>query len=632
MDATNRTRVGNDLSREIRGGSAAAEANGQAADRLVSRNGDRALDLDSAAALDESSATRLQSPKAVRRQALRYVWRRVRNRMKRGQSRQLLEHAGEFVRQRLTVQKFLSIFMRAIRVVLARIDLSIRRITQSALLRRSPSLVLTSTEGRVYLARVNTSMTPAQIAQANLNLVVDALESTGVDYFLVKTVRYRRRVGVLKKDRERALAAIRNSPRCLTGYVGYEGSPRVRRLKKIHKRREPLLYIFEAYATPGSTLVMARDYACELEFWDEQGKTLVTINDNDVCDQIPKKVAVPSQITIGNRRYRSLEPFTNYPAAEEITFPIDVVYTWVDGNDPAWQARRRAAAGQHDLASRNGQANNRSRYENRDELRYSMRSLAMFAPFVRHVYLVTDDQVPPWLNVYAPGLTLVSHRELFGDTGRLPTFNSHAIESRLHRIEGLSEHFIYFNDDVFLGRLVHPNLFFHANGVSKIFPSRTHVSLGPPDPHDGPSDWGAKNARALLEAHLGRTITQKTKHVAMPIRRSVMLELEARFPENFKQTACSQFRSPSDIAPISSLYKHYAWFTGRAVPGAIRYTYLNVGSARLPWALRSVMNRPGYDIFCLNDTDSRDDDWDDQRALITAFLKNWYPIPSDFEL
>ena len=74
-----------------------------------------------------------------------------------------------------------------------------------------------------------------------------------------------------------------------------------------------------------------------------------------------------------------------------------------------------------------------------------------------------------------PDVTVVSHREVFGDTGLLPTFNSQAIESRLHRIPGLAEHFLYFNDDMFMGRAVAPDLFFSPGGLSKFFPSSALV-------------------------------------------------------------------------------------------------------------------------------------------------------------
>lgn len=113
-----------------------------------------------------------------------------------------------------------------------------------------------------------------------------------------------------------------------------------------------------------------------------------------------------------------------------------------------------------------------------DELRYSLRSLDQYAPWVRTVHLVTDDQIPAWLRTHTPGLHVVSHKEIFDDPNQLPTFNSHAIESQLHHIEGLSEHFLYFNDDVFLERPAVPQDFFLTNGLTKIFPSKALIPRG----------------------------------------------------------------------------------------------------------------------------------------------------------
>ena len=148
------------------------------------------------------------------------------------------------------------------------------------------------------------------------------------------------------------------------------------------------------------------------------------------------------------------------PVAAELTAPhllqhldpVDVVYTWVDGSDPAWQERRDRALRELGGAPLHELAANDSRYTSHDELRYSLRSLEMYAPWVRQVFLVTDHQVPAWLRTDHPRLTVVDHTDLFGARGRLPTFNSHAIESQLHHLDGLAENYLYLNDDVFFGR------------------------------------------------------------------------------------------------------------------------------------------------------------------------------------
>lgn len=98
-----------------------------------------------------------------------------------------------------------------------------------------------------------------------------------------------------------------------------------------------------------------------------------------------------------------------------------------------------------------------NRYRDSSELRFSIRSLVKNAPWVRHIYIVTDNQIPHWLNLETTQLSIVTHEEIFPNKSHLPVFSSPAIESHLHRIPGLSKKFIYFNDDVFLGRCYYLN-------------------------------------------------------------------------------------------------------------------------------------------------------------------------------
>ena len=162
------------------------------------------------------------------------------------------------------------------------------------------------------------------------------------------------------------------------------------------------------------------------------------------------------------------------PHLMQVTFPIDAVYTWVDGTDPAWLERKRAALEQNLGHPMPEAAADDLRFVGHDELRHSLRSLEQYAPWIRHVYLVTDGQRPDWLREDSEWVTVVDHRDIAPPGTVLPTFNSQAIEVNLHRIDGLSEHFLYFNDDMFLSSPVQPELFFHANGLaSKI--GRAHV-------------------------------------------------------------------------------------------------------------------------------------------------------------
>lgn len=165
--------------------------------------------------------------------------------------------------------------------------------------------------------------------------------------------------------------------------------------------------------------------------------------------------------------------------------PIDVVYTWVNGTDPRWKAEKEYWH-KHWIASLTGQplpvapedttkvkgsdtSNNDNRFRDNEELRYSLRSLEKYAPWIRHVFVVTDGQVPSWLNLECPKIQIVKHADIFEYKEHLPVFSSPAIEWNLDNIPGLSDFFLYFNDDVFLGSHVHPEDFVSPMGVQKTY-------------------------------------------------------------------------------------------------------------------------------------------------------------------
>ena len=155
--------------------------------------------------------------------------------------------------------------------------------------------------------------------------------------------------------------------------------------------------------------------------------------------------------------------------------------------------------------------------------------------------------------------------EFFPDTSVLPTHNSHAVESQLHRIPGLAEHFLYSNDDMFFGRPVGPELFFSPGGVTKFIEAATRIGLGESHPARSGFENAARVNRALLQDRFGKVTTRHLEHTAAPMRKSVLRELEAEFPEDFTRTAASRFRSATDISVTNSLYHYYALMTGHAV-------------------------------------------------------------------
>jgi hypothetical protein len=320
-----------------------------------------------------------------------------------------------------------------------------------------------------------------------------------------------------------------------------------------------------------------------------------------------------------------------YSSVTELLDPIDVVYTWVDGGDPEWQERKAEVLSGMHLGGLNEYSANDERYRSHDELRYSLRSLDYFAPWINHVYLVSAGQVPAWLATSNPRITVVDHQQIFPD-GTLPTFNSHAIEARLHHIEGLSEHFLYLNDDVFFGRPVKPELFFEGSGLSRFFLSEQELEGDEPNSADLPVDSAAKQNRALIEQRFGRTVRFKFKHTAHSERVSTLRQLEQDFPTEHAETSRSQFRSPSDISIPSSLAHYYGYMIGAAVPGKLKYRYCDIGEPSAQAKLLRLLRDRDADVFCLNEIGGSEIELAVQDRLVKQFLHAYFPVPSSFEL
>lgn len=141
-------------------------------------------------------------------------------------------------------------------------------------------------------------------------------------------------------------------------------------------------------------------------------------------------------------------------------FKIDFVVTWVDGSDETWLKKYN----KYKLDDRLDEK--KARFRDYGIFQYWFRAVEKYAPWVNKIYLVTDNQVPDWLNLSNRKITVVDHKQIIDDR-YLPVFNSNAIELNLYKIPNLSEHFVYFNDDMFLNKPVNPSDFFAKNGLPK---------------------------------------------------------------------------------------------------------------------------------------------------------------------
>ncbi|MGP5073489.1 Stealth CR1 domain-containing protein [Arthrobacter rhombi] len=325
--------------------------------------------------------------------------------------------------------------------------------------------------------------------------------------------------------------------------------------------------------------------------------------------------------------------WSEYTHLSTTTLPIDVVYTWVDGSDPEWLRRKAATSGIVDVSTFTERAQDAARFADHDELRYSLRSLEQFAPWINKVWIVTSGQVPEWLDTTHLDIEVVSHDQIWPDSEGLPTFNSHAIEACLHRIPGLSEYFLYLNDDMILGRPVAPDLFFYPNGIGKVFQSRALIDHCATEPGEIASSSAAKNARSAVVRDFGRMATRKFYHTAAPMRVSVLADLEANNEELFASTRRANFRTTGDIAAAGSFYLNYALASGHSVPGRIRYEYIDPATADGLLRLKRVIESRSYDAFCLNDgaTEQSETERVESDRAIRRALAKYLPVQSRYE-
>lgn len=314
---------------------------------------------------------------------------------------------------------------------------------------------------------------------------------------------------------------------------------------------------------------------------------------------------------------------------DEVTFDIDWVFSWVNGEDPKWLELFRPWAPETIT-----DAADRSRFETRDDLKYALRSLEQYAPWIRRIHVLTNCDAPEWLDLSDDRINWVDHSAVF-EADALPTFSSHAIETTLHKIPGLSEHFVYSNDDFFLVRPAKKNDFFWPNGIARLRLEpygmvNGPVTIGEPDYMNA-----ARNCASLLHRDFGVSPVRLHTHSPQSMNRNVLAELEERYSEEFLATRLNKFRDSSDIAVTGFLYHHYAYITGRAVPdgGSTRLIQQNHRFEALFDGLvaeKRAGQKSKFLSVCVNDGRGSADNPRWGRAAL-KFVNTFFPSKSVFE-
>lgn len=344
----------------------------------------------------------------------------------------------------------------------------------------------------------------------------------------------------------------------------------------------------------------------------------------------PQSVKLPKYMAADNTNTSSVD------------FPIDLVYTWVDGSDEEWMKIRR----QFQPTQKNIPDDSllECRWRDFDELRLSVESVQRFAPWIRTIWIISDFQRPYWYDEKNPGnIKFIDHPQLFQEyEEHLPTFNSHAIESHLHRIPGLAEHFIYANDDTFFGNDVYPLDFFTSDGKFKVF-----LTINDMETEKSLKEYAKQTPKPPVVAMVNAKVNPKVNYTSAPppiekldiipyftaqaITNSVMDKVfgpssapRKRLKHQMKafcksvfewcwenelmqlylfNTSSTRFRSLSDI-DATSLISHVGLVLDMAVPASISSKYYGIQDTT---DVRQVFNhlfkfRPIPKLYCINDS------------------------------
>lgn len=315
----------------------------------------------------------------------------------------------------------------------------------------------------------------------------------------------------------------------------------------------------------------------------------------------------------------------------EINFPIDVVFTWVDDSDPDWQTRYQHYKQLVNEGDVGKYAIDSARFSNHNELKYSLGSVLKFLPWVRRIYVITDKQHPKWLSP-TDRVQIIDHSEII-PAQYLPTFNSHVIEAHLHKIDGLAEHFIYFNDDVFVARPLPAGHFFRSNGIASLFVSKKSLAVMQGKMADTPTLSASMKSAAILNHDFSFLIDHPLVHTYVPLRKSMFEECWDVYGNDLEAFLSNRFRTNDDFNLATFFVPWFAYIRGVAVPTRDICYYFNARSPAAASYFRSleIAKKKGTQphSFCANDFNTKLKSSSDYKYLLGSALKKYFEYGKD---
>ncbi len=292
---------------------------------------------------------------------------------------------------------------------------------------------------------------------------------------------------------------------------------------------------------------------------------------------------------------------------------MDIVITYVDGLDPVW----RESYSEHTHVPIMTK-----RFRDWGTLPYLFRGIEENMPFVRNVFLVVsgDSQVPAWVN--RENVKVVHHSD-FVPKEFLPTFNCNPLEMYLHRIEGLDEKFLYFNDDMFPMLACREEDFFR-DGKSVIHFS-SHLLVG-----GNMYKQICKNSDTLARRYAALAPSRRfirPQHICSPMLKSVCEELFLKAEKEVRDSITIT-RTAQNYNQY--MYLDYMYYKGLIIDEKISNKHISVALTS-PGKVSSFILAPSRRLVCINDVHLGEKHYRTMRDAILAAFETRFPKKSRYE-
>lgn len=328
---------------------------------------------------------------------------------------------------------------------------------------------------------------------------------------------------------------------------------------------------------------------------------------------------------------------------------VDFVIIWVDGSNPAWQKEKN----KYQKVRTKEEDDSAHRYRDWNNLQYWFRGVEKFCPWVRTIHFVTWGHLPKWLNVNHPKLHVVNHRDYI-PAQYLPTFSNHTIELNLHRIQGLAEHFVYFNDDMFVVKSTNVSDFFkngrpcdsavlnvHCYNMEDMVVMAPFRDIGVIN-HAfkmkevikknirGWFNWryGIDNLRNIILLACPRFPGMLQQHLPSSLCKSTFEEVWDKYYDILNETCLHKFREMTDVNQW--VFKEWQIASGNFSPRSTKIGK-NIPAYRIDDACRCIRKQEAK-MMCLNDTEMSYEKFLACVKKINAAFDSILPEKSSFEI